>query len=155
MLWTFFFLCFLIKPSQSVGELSPATGCLDGIVTALGKFTFSPYHPSRASFCTNNLSMYSMWTAAKVYCTPAEIEAGYMEYGRECLLYRAHLVPYSEVEPKLTNTYIRSLPVVNFEDTKAFKVWNDSILISPSLYKAAKRTVVSDHSNGSWTFVWY
>lgn len=146
MLWILLFVFLLFSPSQGVlNGIDLETECLDGIVAAVTDFTFagasSDYY---VTLCTYNLSLYSMWAAAKIYCTPSEIEAGSIEYDGYCMEYgEVELVQYSEVEPALTDAYIKTLQIVDFNDTIEAKIWDNSFLISESLYEASKRTVVS------------
>ncbi|KAE8441763.1 hypothetical protein EG329_004321 [Mollisiaceae sp. DMI_Dod_QoI] len=143
MLWTFLSLFLLLHTSQgTLNEVSVATECIDSIVSVVSDFTFAgadlDYY---VTACTYNLSVYSMWSAAKLYCTPTEIEAGSALYSGYCVEYGAvELVPYSEIEPKLTDAYIESLQVVNFDDIDETAIWNNSILISKALYQTSRRT---------------
>jgi hypothetical protein len=84
-----------------------------------------------------------MWAAARVYCTAEQIAAGSKQFAGYCVEYGGvELIPYSEVLPKLTNGYIKSLPVAHYSDVEDLTVFNTSVLISRSLYKAAKDTYV-------------
>jgi hypothetical protein len=147
MLWgPIVFFPLLFRPALGLNGVSFSTECLDGIVTAVTHFTFAGADPDYyKTLCTYDLSVYSMWTAAKLYCKPAEIAAWSAEYQGYCERYRnIRLVPYIEVEPELTDAYIKSLPVVKFEDIDMTKLWNSSILISKSLHEIGQRTIVSD-----------
>ncbi|OAP60926.1 hypothetical protein AYL99_05928 [Fonsecaea erecta] len=85
----------------------------------------------------------SMWAAAKVYCTPREIEAGEKQFSGYCEEYgNVQLIPYAEVLPNLTNEYIKSLPVAQYSDIEDLTVFNTSVMISRSLYKAGRDTYV-------------
>lgn len=147
MSWALLSLFLLLHSSQGLNEVNLATECIDSIVAAVGYFTFAGADPDYyVNLCTYNLPVYSMWTAAKLYCTPTEIEAGFAENEGYCVEYgNVQLVPYSDVESELTDAYINALQVVNFEDIDETKIWNNSILISKSLYETSKRTVVSDY----------
>jgi hypothetical protein len=149
MLGALLSLFLLLHPSQGLNEVNLATECMDSVVAAVTDFTFAGADPDYyTTLCTYNMSVYSMWTAAKLYCTPTEIEAGSAEYEGYCTEYgNVGLVPYSEVESELTDAYIKTLQVVNFEDIDETQIWNHSILISKSLYEISKRTVVSDYDH--------
>ncbi|EXJ71662.1 uncharacterized protein A1O5_05470 [Cladophialophora psammophila CBS 110553] len=117
----------LLLSGLSLGAVDEYTGCLDGIETAVSDLTFNG--TASASYydklCTNRLVMTSMWVAAKVYCTPKQIEAGENQFAGYCVEYGGvKLIPYSE------------------SDIEDLTVFNTSVLISRSLYKAAKDTYV-------------
>jgi len=123
----------------------PNVYCLDGIRTALAGIVFDGTDPEDywANICTNNLSVTSMWAATKVYCSNREITAGEEMLGGYCTEYGSvTLVPYSDVLPKLTQNFIKSMPIVEFKDVDSPVIWNSSVLISAGLFKASKRTVV-------------
>lgn len=123
------------------------TACVDGITTDITEFTFAggeelDYY---TNLCTNNLTVHSVWAAAKVYCTPKQITAGEKLLSGYCEEYGlVKLVPYAEVLPLLTNEFISSLPIVEYSDVDATKILNHSVLISRDFYKAGMHTTVSD-----------
>ncbi|EXJ84251.1 hypothetical protein A1O3_04918 [Capronia epimyces CBS 606.96] len=121
----------------------PAIECINGIRTDIAEFTFAGGEASGywVNLCSNNLSVHSMWAATKLYCTQHEIEAGSKMLGEYCLEYAlVELTPYSEVLPSLTDAYIASLPVVEYSDIDATKIWNQSVLLSKDFYTAGRRT---------------
>lgn len=123
-----------------------AVQCVDGISTVIGEFTFASDEPEDywVNFCTNDLGVTSMWAAAKLYCTPPDIIAGYNYLNHWCVEYGLlNLTTYEQILPKLTNDFIASLPVVNFVDINETKVWNTSVLMSKDLLAAGIRTTVS------------
>jgi ferric-chelate reductase len=134
----------------SVGSVDEYTGCLNGVQTAVSYLNFNVTDPSDyyGNSCTNELLVNSMWAAAKLYCTAEQIVAGSKEFEGYCTEYGGvELVPYSKVLPILTNDYIRSLPVAEYSDLENYTLFNTPVLISRSLYKAAKDTYV--HASGS------
>ncbi|OAL47189.1 ferric-chelate reductase [Pyrenochaeta sp. DS3sAY3a] len=121
----------------------PAIECINGIRTAIAEFHFagSAADDYWGSLCTNNLSVPSMWAATKVYCNPKEIEAGSKMLSEYCTEYgEVSLTPYAEVLPTLTDDFITSLELVDYEDFDEAKIWNHSILLSPKLFEAGQRT---------------
>ncbi|EXJ60500.1 hypothetical protein A1O7_04653 [Cladophialophora yegresii CBS 114405] len=121
------------------------TGCLGGIQTAISYLNFNVTDATDyyGNGCTNELLVYSMWAAAKVYCTAEEIAAGSELFDGYCTEYGGvKLVPYSEVLPILTNSYIRSLPVAEYSDVENFTLFSTPVLISRFLYNTAKDTYV-------------
>ncbi|KIW31772.1 uncharacterized protein PV07_03368 [Cladophialophora immunda] len=134
-------LLFLCGLSRAVDK---ETGCLDGVQTAVSYLTFNETDPDYyVNSCTNKLVVYSMWAAAKLYCTPREIAAGEKEFSGYCEEYgNVELIPYAKVLPILTDEYIKSLPVAQFSDIEDFTVFNTSVLISKSLFKAGRDTYV-------------
>ena len=91
-----------------------------------------------------DLYIVSMYAAAKLYCTPEEIQAGYDYYNPTCLEYGGvEFTPYAKVEPNLTNDYIASLPVASYDDYKNVTIFNTPVLISRSYWEIARDTTVS------------
>jgi len=132
----------LLLSSFATGDPSD---CPNGIGTVVSKFTFVGAVGYHQSICRNNLSLFSMWAAAEVYCTSEkEISAGESLVQGYCTGEGFDLMPYAIFLPNLTDPAIASLPLVEFVDTlDVTKVWNTSILISKTLYDTAKRTTAS------------
>lgn len=123
----------------------PATDCLDGITSDITSFIFGDVEPGSyyATMCNGTLSTTSLWAAAKVYCSDLEIAAGEKLVGGWCIEYgETSLRPYSEVEPLLTDAFISSLPIVEYEDIATAQTWNTSILLSRNLFIAGYKTSV-------------
>ncbi|KAJ5156900.1 uncharacterized protein N7482_008000 [Penicillium canariense] len=133
-------LVFLLTSVQSV--LSGSIECINGIQTAVATFKFTG-EKGGAFTCVGNHHVYSLWAAAKVYCTEDEIEAGSMYLAHICLPRKTPLVPYSTVDPHLTPDYIQSLPVVTFKDVEKKRNWNTSVLLSQELYEIAVRSTTA------------
>lgn len=130
--------------------------CLDGIRTSIAGIVFDGTDPEDywTNICTNNLSVTSMWAASKVYCSDHEITAGEEMLGGYCTEYGlVTLVPYADVLPTLTQKFIKSMPIVEFEDFDSPVIWNSSVLISEQLFMASKRTVVR-FRKGKWNEAW-
>jgi ferric-chelate reductase len=124
---------------------NPAIECVNGIRTDLAEFTFAGGSPADywGNLCTNNLSVHSMWAAAKVYCSEHEIVAGSKMLSDYCTEYGlVELIPYSKVLPSLTDEYIASLPVVEYSDINATKIWDHAVLLSKAFYTAGMKTTV-------------
>lgn len=120
--------------------------CLNGIQTAatLFPFTNSSTEGYYASLCQDDLSLTSMWAAAKLYRTTEEITIGSALLEYTCIV-NGYIdpVPYEDFLPKLTDSFIDSLPIVNFEDIGNETVYKQTILISKSLFEIGVRTYVS------------
>ncbi|KIV87606.1 hypothetical protein PV11_03140 [Exophiala sideris] len=128
---------------------SPALDCVNGIRTDLPKFNFAGGTPGDdwGNVCTNNLSVHSMWAAAKVYCTQEQIVAGAKMLEVFCEEFgRVKLVPYQKVLPHLTQDYVSSLPIVGFDDINDTKTWDHPVLISKDFFHAGVRTTNVFHS---------
>ncbi|CZT12929.1 uncharacterized protein RAG0_16574 [Rhynchosporium agropyri] len=137
-----FFLRFiLISTILALSVAANAIDCLEGIVTATGKFTFNATDDYYNNLCHGELFLTSVYAAAKVYCTPEEIAAGSAAIGKTCSEYGfTVLTPYAEFAPILADAFISSLPVVNFEDIAVEPTRNTSVIVSESLYKTGKNT---------------
>lgn len=123
----------------------PAGDCLDGIATDITSFVFGDLEDGGyyATMCNGTLSTTSMWAAAKLYCSEHEIEVGEEMIAGWCVEYgETTLIPYAAVEPKLTDDFLASLPIVNYEDIAAAQTWNTSILVSRDLFMAGFKTSV-------------
>ena len=125
--------------------------CLEGIIVATGQFIFNATDTYYNNLCHGELFLTSVYAAAKTYCTPEEIVAGSASVGKTC---REDgftvLSAYEEFAPKLTDSFIASLPVVNYEDIAFSPSRNTSVLVSESLYKAGSDTFVCPNSIPSY-----
>ncbi|KAI1611070.1 ferric-chelate reductase [Exophiala viscosa] len=127
---------------------SPASDCVNGIRTDLSKFNFAGGTPGDdwGNVCTNNLSVHSMWAAARLYCAPKEIAVGAKLLGVFCQQFgQVKLLPYQEVLPHLTEDYVSSLPIVGFNDINETKIWDHPVLISKDFFDAGVRTTSIFH----------
>ncbi|KAK5052581.1 hypothetical protein LTR84_002446 [Exophiala bonariae] len=136
-----FLAAFIVLLGGAVA-VDPATDCLEGTLAAVQMFGLGdPEAGYYENMCQNMISVMSMWAAAKLYCTPKEIEAGFNLYAPYCTEYGGvELISYSEVLPLLTDEYITSLPVVGLEEMNAGETWNTSILISKDLWLLGSRS---------------
>ncbi|KAG4440540.1 hypothetical protein IFR05_003956 [Cadophora sp. M221] len=115
--------------------------CLEGIVAATGQFIFNATDDYYNNLCHGELFLTSVYAAAKTYCTLEEIVAGSASVGKTCSEYGfTVLTPYEEFAPKLTDSFIASLPVVSFKDIAINPMRNTSIIVSESLYKTGSDT---------------
>ena len=112
--------------------------------TAVSSFTFNGTEDDDywANVCTNELGVHSMAAALKSYCTSSEGDAGWAVLGEYCTENALSLPSWDDLTPILTDDFIQSLQVVEFEDIDETKTWNNSVLISKTLYKASYRTTV-------------
>ena len=138
-----YFLLLFLALLSSFTSANPSD-CLNGIETAISKFTFDGAEGYYQSIYQNDLSLFSMWAAAKIYCTSEEeISAGEALIQSYCYPEGFDFVPYATFLPNLTDAAIASLPVVEFADTlDVTNVWSTSVLISEALYVTALRTSV-------------
>lgn len=137
-LFLYFFLSFTVAIDWD-------TECVNGIYSTISEFVFFGGTPDDyyENVCTNKLGVRSIWAAAKRYCTAKEIKAGENMLGGYCTEYGSvTLVPYSDVLPILTDKFIDGLQVVEFTDINETKVWNNSVLLSATLYGISRKTQV-------------
>jgi hypothetical protein len=128
------------------GTVDKWTGCFQGIETAVNYLTFNVTDPTDyyGNLCTNKVYTISMYAAAKLYCSIREIQAGYDYFNQECQEYGGlTLVPYSQIEPLLTDEYMKSLTVADYNDYKKGTVFNKPVLIARSYWKTARDTWVT------------
>lgn len=82
-------LNLLFCADMTLNEVNLATECINAIAGAMTEFTSTGAEPDfYVTFCTYNLSIYSMWAAAKLNCSPAHIEAGSEVYEGNCVWVR-------------------------------------------------------------------
>jgi hypothetical protein len=145
MVQVFLFLALFVH--RALGS-DYAIECLNGIRTAVSEFAFVDNENGTywTGICNDTLGVYSLWAAAKIYCTPEEIIAGSNMLGEYCEEYGGvPLTPYATLLPNLTDAYINSLQVVDYADIDESIVWNNSVLLSKDLFTSARRTTVSCH----------
>lgn len=138
----------LVFPALGLGVVDKFIGCLMGIQTSLSSLTFSSTDPADyyGNECANKDMVWSMWAAAKVYCTPQEIEAGEKLLAGDCQTYGSvTLTPYAKVLPHLTDEYIKSLPIAQYSDINGATIFNTSVLISRPYFKDGRDTYVCFH----------
>ncbi|KAH0842692.1 hypothetical protein FOPE_07590 [Fonsecaea pedrosoi] len=115
-----------------------------GVETAVDYLTFNLTNPTDyyGNLCTNKVYTISMYAAAKLYCSIREIQAGYDYFNQECQEYGEGLtlVPYSDIEPLLTDEYMKSLTVADYNDYEKGTVFNEPVLITRSYWKTARDT---------------
>ena len=133
-------LLYGITPSLAE-EVKESEICAESISAALLTLSFS----GNQSVCTNRLQTYSIYAAIKQYCAEPEIGPGLEQINKNCegIFSRR---PYEEVEPDLTDAYIRSLRVVSFQEIPPTEVLDTAVLISRAYFDAAYQTVVSSVS---------
>ncbi|RVX68247.1 hypothetical protein B0A52_07250 [Exophiala mesophila] len=142
MAQTIFLLALGLFSSLVLGQ---DFGCMSGIRTALAPFYFSggQVFDYYQNLCTNELRVTSIYAAAKVYCTEKEIEVGVSLLEDNCFTWGdVEAIPWSEIEPKLTDEYIASLPTLTFEDRAAGGVLSEPYLIDEDYYQLALRAAI-------------
>lgn len=139
-------LLFLALGLLSSVVMGQQFGCMSGIRQALSPFYFAggQVFDYYQNLCTNELRVTSIYAAAKVYCTEQEIEVGALTLQDNCLLWGGvEAIPYSEIEPKLTEEYIASLPTLTYEDREVEILLSEVYLIDEEYYRIALRAAVS------------
>ena len=122
--------------------------CVDGIRTDLADFVFAGTNVSDywGNICTNDLTVTSIWAAVKTYCTQKQIHDGEEMLSEYCMEYGfVTLTPYANVLPLLTDDFVASLQIVEYEDMDPTIVWNNSVLLSKQFFVAGEKTVVRCH----------
>ncbi|RMD42101.1 hypothetical protein DV735_g3031, partial [Chaetothyriales sp. CBS 134920] len=136
----FILLLALVGISAAAG---PKKECMYSVTSALGYLTFSSaisqgYYESA---CTNRDVVISTWAGSKLYCTPEDIKQGEELLGGYCSKYgEVTLIPYSEIEPMLTDSFISSLPVVSYEDIEKGTLLEGPVLVSKEFHTTAMMT---------------
>lgn len=141
------FILLLALSGTSLAVVDEFTGCIDGVRQAVARINFNGTLELGYwdKLCGTDMGATSLWTGAKVYCTPKEIDIGGTMIIGYCQKYgNVTLVPYAKVLPKLTDAYINSLPVAEYADSTAVAatVFYTPVLVSGKFFKSAKDTVV-------------
>lgn len=139
------FTALLALASIAFGATDKWIGCFLGVETAVNYLTFNVTDPTDyyGNLCTTELYTISMYAAAKLYCRPREIQAGYDYFSPLCQEYGGvTLVPYSQIEPLLTDEYMKSLTIAGYNDYEEGTVFNKPVLITRSYWKIARDTTV-------------
>lgn len=128
----------------SADEATNQERCVESIFEAYSRLSFNGSHsqPWLVNSCKNALRTRSIYAAAKVYCSPSEIQAGIAHINEPCQGDLAR-TPYSEIEPELTDEYIRGLRVVEYKEVSKAVELDSPVLISRAYFEAAFRTNVS------------
>lgn len=136
-------LCLVVFSLPSAC-INPNQYCGDGVQTAIGSFTFNGTEPDDywGNVCTNELGTNSMAAAMKTYCTSSELGPSWQALEEYCTENALTLPSWADILPVLTDEFVQALQVVEFEDIDETKIWNHSVLLSRSLYKASYRTTV-------------
>ncbi|KAJ9366216.1 hypothetical protein DTO282E5_9105 [Paecilomyces variotii] len=132
----------------SADEATNQERCVESIFEAYSRLSFNGSHsqPWLVNSCKNALRTRSIYAAAKVYCSPSEIQAGIAHINEPCQGDLAR-TPYSEIEPELTDEYIRGLRVVEYQEVSKAVELDSPVLISRAYFEAAFRT------NAAWSLV--
>lgn len=136
--------------SASANEVGKSQLCAESVSSAIALLSFSSNH-STPDPCTNRLRTYSIYAAVKLYCLELEIEPGLDRVNKNC----ENRPRYSEIEPNLTDSYVRDLRVVDFREVPEDKELDTVVLISKTYFDTYYRTIVrvipiSVHLYPSW-----
>lgn len=136
-------LSLLVFAASSVC-IDPDQYCGDGVQTAVSSFTFNGTEPDDfwGNVCTNELGMHSMGAGIKTYCSSSEVVPSWQLLEYYCTENGLSLPSWDDMTTVLTDELVQSFQVVEFEDIDETKIWNHSILLSRTLYKASYRTTV-------------
>jgi hypothetical protein len=123
--------------------------CVDAVYEALSSLSFegSSADVYWESTCQNLLKVGTIYASAKRYCTDHEISAGTALLRKYCLEYgKLELLPYSDFQTILTEDYLSSLRVIDYEEIPATENVTAVVLISTTYFEASFRTIVSHRS---------
>lgn len=137
-----FLLAFLygILPA-SAKDVEDSQVCAESIGSAISLLSFSSNH-STPDACTNRLRTFSIYAAVKLYCLEPEIKPGLERINKNC----ENRSSYAEIEPDLTDSYLRGLRVVDFQEVPVDEELEAVVLISRTYFDTYYRTIVRDIS---------
>ncbi|KAF2502862.1 hypothetical protein BU16DRAFT_554894 [Lophium mytilinum] len=130
-------ICDLLKKNQV---------CVDAIFEAFGDLNFEGvgYGEYYVSICNNSLKVNSIYATAKTYCKPEDIEPGFAMLAEYCTDYaEVELLPMSDFTENLTDSYISSMRVIDYEEVAEFDNITTTVLLSRAYYRASWRTVTT------------
>lgn len=142
-------LLFVLHPGLSLASTTPKNQlCLSGIQASLDTVAFTT-DSADTNQCLGRLRITSLFAAAKLYCTDDEILAGHAFYNEEnCKgLPGVTLMPYPDIASNLTESYIRRLKVINYQDVAGTTILEDPVLISEHFFIQGYTTIVSSIRN--------
>lgn len=139
-------LIFLFGLHVSAEALKKNQVCFDTVYESYGYMIFAgddaeSYYYSACQYPPKVLSIYA---AAKVYCTPDEINAGIEFLGHYCEEYGPdlELLPLDSFAANLSDAAIKKMPVVNYDEAlAATEPYAKPVIISQSFFDAMDRTV--------------
>lgn len=138
-------LLFVSAGLTAAADISESARCIISIAEALSRLRF--IGPSNSTFiidaCTNKLRTYSLYAAAKLYCSLSEIEDGSRVLDGECEKEGLERTPYNDIEPELSEEFIAGLRVVEFGEVNKEIRLSEPVLISHDYFWRAFRTNVS------------
>jgi ferric-chelate reductase len=150
MILPLFFAFVALLWAQATYALSKNKYCVNAIYEAYGYLAFEGSSPDDYwALCTNPLEVNSIYAAALKYCKPADVDAGLAMLEEYCTEYgEVELLPMSEFADTLTDSYIDSMRVVDYEEIPLTENVTTTVLISRTYFMRSYRTIVS----GSYEF---
>jgi hypothetical protein len=138
-------LSFLLVFAHSITpglaeEVKESQVCAESITSALALLSFSS-SDTTPNACTNLFRTYSIYAAIKLYCPEPEIKPGIEQINKHCTGEQSRL-PYAEIEPDLTDSYLRLLRVVDFQEVPADEELEEPVLISKTYFDTYYKTIV-------------
>jgi len=136
---------FALLGSSLINALDKNQYCVDAVYEALSSLSFegSSADAYWESTCQNPLKVGTIYASATRYCTNREISAGTALLEKYCLEYgELGLLPYSNFKLNLTEEYLSSLRVIDYEEIPATENVTAVVLISTSYFEASFRTIV-------------
>ncbi|KAK2754252.1 hypothetical protein FQN54_007131 [Arachnomyces sp. PD_36] len=140
MRWFPLLLGFLYgNPLALAEEVRESQVCAESINLAISLLSFSG-SDATTDVCANRLRTYSLYAAIKSYCAVSDIRPGLDRINKDCREEQPRL-PYAEIEPHLTETYLRSLRVVDLGEVSADEELETPVLISTTYFQTYYRTI--------------
>ncbi|PGH17682.1 hypothetical protein AJ79_01044 [Helicocarpus griseus UAMH5409] len=141
-------LLLLLAAGFSVASNIESTRCILSISEAVShlSFTGSLSTPRQVDACTNKLRTYSLYAAATLYCSSAEIAEGLQILDSDCHKQGLQRIPYDVVRPELTWDYLRELRVVEYGEVPKKVELDEVVVVSRDWYWRVVRT------NKAWAY---
>lgn len=116
--------------------------CVYSIYYSYNYLSFAGSHETFwESTCRNPVKVASMFASAKTYCSPAEIAPGFRLIDEYCHKDGLELLDLGPIAANMTEEYISSLRVVDFEEISRTTELTEPVLLSLSYFEKAFRTV--------------
>lgn len=138
------YVLFILAALSLASGLEKSQRCVVAISEALTYLSFAGSRKSSFidKVCTNELRTFSLYAAARMYCNSVEIDDGLRLLDGECEKEGLVRIPYSSVEPVLSDEYIANLRVLEFREVDKGLELLDPVLISKDYFWRAYRTNV-------------
>lgn len=149
-MWTQFLgILLLVADSFQWDYPNKQQECVSSCQSALDYVTFGTTKETDdyyTGYCRDTLKWQSIWLCAKMYCTPYEIKTGVDYAGKPCRTeVHINIPSYDSVIANYSVEAMKAVPIIDYNPEPSKDIINNTVLVSPTYYGYAYRTVVCIH----------